>query len=518
MCPPPPFLPPVTSYDYDAPVQEGGGHGYGHDGDKFDAIRRIIGYWSGTVPPVEPPAPIVTAYGAVKLSQSAGLWNNLDIIAPVWSHNNAAPPTLEALGGAFGYALYSTWLPAFKADGKGDYSLSLSVSDYASVYLDGGLSQGIVWRPSAKPVTLDSAHVFKGSRLDILVESMGHINYGRGFFDPKGVDGTPSINSIDLGGNWSAAKFDLDFATQIAPLTFQDGLPSGVPGPALYRGTLQLAAAPTDTYLTLCGWGKGQFFINGVHVGRYWAASGPQYSYYIPAALLQIGDNDIVVFEMADTPPLNASVAFVTDPDFTGKVCGLTHSPITSSPLSPPLSTRASSSSAASVSSLLHGRAVSSSSLSSSSSTCSGSPSSNANISLQTCDTSSTPNSFQEWIFDVVSGDAGVIRLASMPSQCWTQVDKNPDTGEVNIGLGVCDVLDTSQHWLPFPRNGNGWLNPVTGKCLDAAGGGSSIGTRLETYDCTGGDNQNWQVKDAVTSSTVFIYGGVTGLCLAACI
>ena len=78
------FEPVITSYDYDAPVSEGGGHGYGHDGDKYDAIRRILGYWApASAPPPEPPAPAVTAYAPLVLSSSAGLLPNLATLAPV---------------------------------------------------------------------------------------------------------------------------------------------------------------------------------------------------------------------------------------------------------------------------------------------------------------------------------------------------------------------------------------------------------------------------------------------------
>jgi hypothetical protein len=37
------FQPSITSYDYDAPISEGGGHGFGADGDKFAAIQvRVV--------------------------------------------------------------------------------------------------------------------------------------------------------------------------------------------------------------------------------------------------------------------------------------------------------------------------------------------------------------------------------------------------------------------------------------------------------------------------------------------
>jgi hypothetical protein len=36
-----PYLAHITSYDYDCPISEGGEHGYGPDGDKFEAIKQV---------------------------------------------------------------------------------------------------------------------------------------------------------------------------------------------------------------------------------------------------------------------------------------------------------------------------------------------------------------------------------------------------------------------------------------------------------------------------------------------
>ena len=68
-------------------------------------------------------------------------------------------------------------------------------------------------------------------------------------------------------------------------------------GPAFFRGSLAIAGAPTDTYLSLCGWTKGFFIVNGFNAGRFWETQGPQHAFYIPASLLKTGANDIVVFE-----------------------------------------------------------------------------------------------------------------------------------------------------------------------------------------------------------------------------
>ena len=44
--------------------------------------------------------------------------------------------------------------------------------------------------------------------------------------------------------------------------------------------------------LFLQGWGKGVVILNGFNLGRYWS-KGPQQTLYVPAPLLQIGENEV---------------------------------------------------------------------------------------------------------------------------------------------------------------------------------------------------------------------------------
>ena len=495
------YQPVITSYDYDAPVSEGGGHGYGQDGDKYDAIKRILQYWGGAPPPPEPPAPAVTAYGAVTLSSSAAAFSNIDLLGPKVTQSLAAPVSMESLGAASGYILYSIALPPLSPK-AGKFTLTLTgVADYAQVFLSNA-SQGVVWRPSAKPVDLDAAAVSTGARLDILVESMGHINYGHGFYDPKGIV-SADVNGVALTGGWSARPVSLDWTSTVSLLPFAPGAPAA-PGPAFYRGSLTIPNAPTDSYIALCGWGKGQFFINGEHVGRFWAASGPQHSYYVPAALLQQGANDIVVFEQFDAAPANASISFVSVPDFTGAVCGLTNA---SRPLSPPgvppLTSKA----------VPRSRALAPASENRPTTrACAANPPAGTNVELQLCS-----NAAAVWMFEQVSGDAGILQFAASPSLCAVQSGKNPTTGRPNIALGPCDATDRSQHWLPFPSNGNAWLNPITGACLDAENGSAGAGARVETYDCNGGTNQAYTLRNVTGGVNVVSGNGAGTLCLVPC-
>jgi beta-galactosidase len=43
-------------------------------------------------------------------------------------------------------------------------------------------------------------------------------------------------------------------------------------------------------------WGKGNVFVNGHHLGRYWSI-GPQQTLYLPGVWLNEGNNEIVIFE-----------------------------------------------------------------------------------------------------------------------------------------------------------------------------------------------------------------------------
>jgi beta-galactosidase len=45
------------------------------------------------------------------------------------------------------------------------------------------------------------------------------------------------------------------------------------------------------------GWNKGNVWVNGHHLGRFWSI-GPQQSLYVPASWLKKGRNDVVVLEM----------------------------------------------------------------------------------------------------------------------------------------------------------------------------------------------------------------------------
>jgi beta-galactosidase len=69
-----------------------------------------------------------------------------------------------------------------------------------------------------------------------------------------------------------------------------------------------------DTFIELPGWTKGNVWINGFNLGRYWKI-GPQQTLYVPGPLLRVGQNDIIVLEIhGQASKTVATVNFVDAP------------------------------------------------------------------------------------------------------------------------------------------------------------------------------------------------------------
>lgn len=91
-------------------------------------------------------------------------------------------------------------------------------------------------------------------------------------------------------------------------------------GPTFYYGALNLDTVTGDTHIVTEDWGKGFIYVNGFNLGRYvqpehdisvarskrcarFYDRGPQYSLYLPAALLESGQNSILVFDSDGASP-----------------------------------------------------------------------------------------------------------------------------------------------------------------------------------------------------------------------
>lgn len=274
--------PTVTSYDSDAAIAENGALT-----PKFDAIRTAL--WPGaSYTGVEFDASPETLHPRVlPVEHGSGLLDGLRRAAaarPGGDRESSAPPTFEQLGIAHGMLLHSTRL---EASGQ---VLGLSgLHDRATVFLDGAVI-GVIDRTEGE-VLLPSRT--GGSRLELLVENRGRINYGPLLGQGKGILGGVTIEGRPLTG-WRTTTLELDAWTTEHLAASRRGEPCGDAGFAVAHLDVE---EPRDAFLALPGFGRGFVWVGGFLLGRY-DSVGPQHTLYAPAPLFTPGRNTITVLEL----------------------------------------------------------------------------------------------------------------------------------------------------------------------------------------------------------------------------
>ena len=291
----------TTSYDYDAPIDE-----MGRITDKFfifrDTIQKYLpkDYKLPALP--EPTKRIELA--EFELNQTASFEQLKK--APVASLKALH---MEALGQVQGFAIYTTSTEVTKT---GNYTLNFSeLKDRAIIMVNGERKAVVDRRKKQSSAKLKLEKGF--TKIEILLENMGHLNYSREMMtDRKGL-GTVKLNDKELL-NWEIFSFPLEL-NDIKSLEFTDSQKTSAL-PIFRRGTFQVDEIG-DTMLDMQGWGKGMVWVNGINLGRYWGL-GPQYTLYMPGCWLNKGENEIVVMDIHPTE--HKSVRGVKDPIFGLKV------------------------------------------------------------------------------------------------------------------------------------------------------------------------------------------------------
>ena len=284
----------VTSYDYDAPLTESG-----DPGPKYHAFREVIARHAPVpdtpVPAAAPKLPptVVTLGSRTPLLGRAG-----ELGVPVRAPE---PLPMEALGMRAGFVLYRTTLPAA---GDGVLHFTQGVGDRAQVFVDGAPAGVLEREHHQESLTVRVPRA--GARLDVLVENLGGVNYGPRIGDGKGLRGPVSFDGVVLR-EWDCHPLAPDTLRHLAHVP-QDEAQAG---PAFHHGTFQVEA-PADTFLALPGWTKGQAWINGFGLGRYWSR-GPQRTLYVPGPVLRAGANELVLLELDATVTSQALLTDVPD-------------------------------------------------------------------------------------------------------------------------------------------------------------------------------------------------------------
>ena len=280
------YEPDVTSYDYDAPLNESG-----RPTSKYFKFRDVIAKAAGTTPPPVPEVPLAMKIPEFKLTQAVSLWS----VLPTPTHSEQVL-SMEDLDQAYGYILYRKQL---QGPAEGDLVLD-ELHDYAQIYLE-GKSVGSLDR------RLDQNHIAlkipaAGARLDILVENSGRVNFSmvlRG--ERKGITKQVTFAGKPLLG-WDIYSLPMTDLLKRLPQPAQRS--SSCVGPCFYMEAVQLAK-PADTFLDTGAFTKGVLWFRGQLLGRIWDI-GPQQTLYLPGAFfgLHPGVYQVTVFELNghDTP------------------------------------------------------------------------------------------------------------------------------------------------------------------------------------------------------------------------
>ncbi|XP_030310285.1 beta-galactosidase-1-like protein isoform X4 [Calypte anna] len=246
------YKPVTTSYDYDAPLSEAG-----DPTEKLFAIRTVISKFQPLPVGPMPPATPKYSYGRVALKKYADLLSVLDVLCPSGAIQSQFPLTFEAIKQAHGFVLYRTQLPWDVPDPTTLGSPPHSICDRGYVMLQQGM--------------------------------LGNISLGS-----------------SLLSNWLIYPLAIDTAIKQGwPHAAQpQSSNGGTAGPAFYTGTFETPGIAWDTFVKFPGWSKGQLWINGFNLGRYWPSRGPQQTLFVPSSVLHVDrPNNITVLELEGASP-----------------------------------------------------------------------------------------------------------------------------------------------------------------------------------------------------------------------
>ena len=302
----PGFAPDVTSYDYDAPINE-----YGQATPKFWELRKTMEKYSGGKRlPAMPKAPMpIISIPEFELTEHAELiaGGGTDIVGGL--------KTFEEMDMGWGTMYYQTTLPEIPTASL----LTLNEAhDYAQVFIDGKYIGKIDRVRNEKTLLLPA--VAKGQTLSIFVEGMGRINFGRAIKDYKGI--TKEVTLMAQTNNYEMTWKPTSWLSIGIPDSYEQARKAmsskdnsmvdkkgtvrlgqstshwskDITRPGYYRGTFNLKKVG-DTFLNMETWGKGQVYVNGHALGRFWSI-GPQQTLYLPGCWLKKGQNEIIVLDV----------------------------------------------------------------------------------------------------------------------------------------------------------------------------------------------------------------------------
>lgn len=278
------YQPTVTSYDYAALLNE-----YGDYTPVYHAVRNVLlgaqGVKDTDIP--LPPRPRLQNIGNVELTERGDFWTNLYALGE--KRQSAAAEYMEYYGQNYGYILYRKKI-------EGCYGMHFlyveGVHDVAYVRINGKLVKKYDRTKNGRKKCNDGFRMLippfgKEMLVEILVEAMGRVNYGREMNnDRKGL--LRVRLDYQTMFDWEIYNLPFDNLENACYDNAEYGKPS------ILKGRFK-ADKGKDCFVDMKGFIKGFVVVNGFNIGRYWSR-GPQRSLYLPAPILR-EDNEIIIVE-----------------------------------------------------------------------------------------------------------------------------------------------------------------------------------------------------------------------------
>lgn len=274
-------LPQVTSYDYDAILNE-----QGNPTSKYYALKVMLEEYFPNLIQTAPLIKDTMAVEKIQLSDKVSLFATLESLGRVIE--SKYPKSMRELDQGYGYLLYETnqtW------DSEEERFRVIDGRDRIQFYVDNHFIKTQYQTEIGEDIFVPTSKDEQGN-IKILVENMGRVNYGHKLFadtQEKGIR-TGVIRDLHFMLGWKHYPIALDKSSKV---TFSGKWEENQP--AFYAYDFELVTV-NDTYIDLSGFGKGVVFVNDHHIGRFWDV-GPTLSLYIPHGFLKHGKNRIIIFE-----------------------------------------------------------------------------------------------------------------------------------------------------------------------------------------------------------------------------
>ncbi|MGD9789886.1 MAG: beta-galactosidase [Phycisphaerales bacterium] len=177
---------------------------------------------------------------------------------------------------------------------------------------------GYADRAGPRAIIIDSERISKGTTFQIAMLAENALKVALEDV-AAAVEFFEASSTFTEKADFAFAKWEMPQNTAFGPMK---SATKGADGPAWYRCTFKVGTSHAPLHLDPAGLTKGQIYLNGRHVGRYFVATPssaglkpvePQSLYLLPDAWLKHGlENEITLFEEHGSSPAKARLIYAS--------------------------------------------------------------------------------------------------------------------------------------------------------------------------------------------------------------